>query len=189
MSEVLRLALVSHAATEATRSVRFPDDEPINDTGRRELAKASPMTADRVFVAPERRARETALAIAPPGEIDPELRDIDYANWRGQEMTARSPGELTQWLTDPTSAPHGGESIVALIERTRIWLAARTEQSGSVVAITHPSVVRAAILVTLNAPPESFWRIDIPPLSVTRLHKRGRWTLRQTGYDYPRSTP
>ena len=189
MSKVLRLALVSHAATDATRTARFPDDESMNDLGRRELAKVSPMTAERVLIAPERRTRETAAVIAPSGEIDPELREIDYAGWRGREMTSRSPGELTQWLTDPASTPHGGESIVALVDRTRTWLAAQTVRSEGVLAITHPSVIRAAVLVTLDAPPESFWRIDIPPLSVTRLHHRGRWTLRQTGYDYPRSTP
>ena len=46
-------------------------------------------------------------------------------------------------------------------------------------AVTHPAVIRAAILVALDAPPKSFWRIDIAPVSRTVLHFRGQaWTLR-----------
>ena len=46
--------------------------------------------------------------------------------------------------------------------------------------MTHPAVIRAAILVALDAPPKSFWRIDIAPVSHTVLHlpRAGSWTLR-----------
>jgi broad specificity phosphatase PhoE len=48
-----------------------------------------------------------------------------------------------------------------------------------VVAVTHPAVIRAAILTVLDAPPKSFWRIDIAPASRTVMHYRGQaWTLR-----------
>jgi broad specificity phosphatase PhoE len=47
------------------------------------------------------------------------------------------------------------------------------------VAVTHPAVIRAAILIALDAPPKSFWRIDIAPVSRTVMHFRGHaWTLR-----------
>jgi broad specificity phosphatase PhoE len=49
-----------------------------------------------------------------------------------------------------------------------------------VVAVTHPAVIRAAILTALDAPPKSFWRIDIGPVSRTVMHHRGQaWTVRQ----------
>ena len=63
------------------------------------------MTADRVFVAPELRTRETAAGLGIVGVVDSALRDVDYAAWRGLAMTSRQPGELTQWLTDPAAAP------------------------------------------------------------------------------------
>ncbi len=89
------------------------------------------------------------------------------------------PGELAQWLTDPESRPHNGESVVELIARVRGWLVDVARTPGRVVAFTHPAVVRAAILRTLDAPPQSFWRIDIAPASSTALHYRGsEWTLR-----------
>jgi broad specificity phosphatase PhoE len=47
------------------------------------------------------------------------------------------------------------------------------------VAVTHPAIIRAAILIALDAPPKSFWRIDIAPASRTQMHFRGHaWTLR-----------
>jgi len=46
------------------------------------------------------------------------------------------------------------------------------------VAVTHPAVIRAAILLALDIPPKSFWRIDIAPVSQTVMHfRKGCWTL------------
>jgi broad specificity phosphatase PhoE len=92
------------------------------------------------------------------------------------------PAELTLWLTDPTQAPHGGESVADLIVRVGGWLDSLSDRRGRLVAVTHPGVIRAAIVVALSAPPKSFWRIDVGPVSRTVLHLRGHaWTLRSTG--------
>jgi broad specificity phosphatase PhoE len=57
-----------------------------------------------------------------------------------------------------------------------------SDRRGRLVAVTHPGVIRAAIVVALSAPPKSFWRIDVGPVSRTVLHLRGHaWTLRSTG--------
>ena len=189
MSDVVRLALAAHGSTEAVRTARFPDDEPLNEVGIREASKRASLSADRVQVAPEARTAQTMSLLGLEGAVDSSLRDIDYGTWRGSAMADIAPGDLTAWLTDPAAAPHGGESIAAMIDRTRDWLASVVRQGGSILAVTHPSIVRAVVLLALDAPPTSFWRIDIPPLSITRLHYRGAWTLRSTGYDYPKLTP
>ncbi len=189
MTDVVRLALVSHGATEAVREARFPADESLNSVGLRDVAKCAPMTAERVLVAPELRTSETAVALGLTGTTDPALRDVDYGAWRGLAMSEVSADEIAVWLTDPTASPHGGESIVELIDRVRAWLDGVAESATPTLAVTHPAVVRAAVLLTLDAPPKSFWRIDIPPLSITRLHHRGAWTLRSTGFDSPRLGP
>ena len=89
------------------------------------------------------------------------------------------PAELAIWLTDPAQAPHGGETVVQVIERVRRWMDSLASRRGRFVAVTHPAVVRAAILVALDAPAKSFWRVDIAPVSRTVLHFRGHaWTLR-----------
>jgi broad specificity phosphatase PhoE len=106
------------------------------------------------------------------------LADLDCRGWRGQPLAGIGPAELQLWLTDPAAAPHGGESIVELTDRVAGWLKSLTENATPTIAVTHPAVVRAAIQVALDAPPKSFWRIDIAPLSQTVLHYRERgWVL------------
>ncbi|MHB1796159.1 MAG: histidine phosphatase family protein, partial [Acidobacteriaceae bacterium] len=54
--------------------------------------------------------------------------------------------------------------------------------SAHTLAVTHPAVVRAAVVLTLQAPAQSLWRIDIPPVSVTDIRSNGQfWSLRSSG--------
>ncbi|OBH14459.1 histidine phosphatase family protein [Mycobacterium sp. E1747] len=175
MTGVLRLTLVSHAMTDAMAAGRFPLDEPLSDVGRRQVNEVG-FNAMKHLAAPERRAGETAELLGLAARVEPRLADIDCGTWCGRAPTAIDPRDLHAWLTDPQRAPHGGESIVALIERVAGWLKSVNRPT---VAVTHPAVIRAAILIALAAPPESFWRIDIPPVSRIVMHLRdGRWTLR-----------
>jgi broad specificity phosphatase PhoE len=107
------------------------------------------------------------------------LADLDCGRWRGEALGGVGAERLEAWRADPTQAPPGGESIVALIDRVARWLDSLTFNALRTAAVTHPAVIRAAIVATLDAPPESFWRIDIAPLSRTVMHFRGQaWTLR-----------
>ncbi len=181
MSEVVRLTLVSHGMTDAMAAGRFPTDEPLNALGRGQVAEARTgiTAADRIHCGPEARAIQTADHLGLQAQIEPRLADLDHGRWRGEALSRVQPAELAIWLTDPTQAPHGGESIVALIDRVRAWMESLTSERVRVVAATHPAVIRAAMLVVLDAPPKSFWRIDIAPASRTVLHFRGHaWTLR-----------
>ncbi|WP_309234736.1 histidine phosphatase family protein [Nocardia sp. XZ_19_385] len=177
MQKVLRLDLVSHGMTEAMRKARFPVDESLTEAGRRAIAAVTRLTAARVLTGPERRTVETAALMGLPGEEDDRLRDLDAGAWRGGELMSVPQDELYAWLTNPTFKGHGGESVCEVIARTRLWMTEIASEGMSTVAVTHPAVVRAALLVTLDAPPKSFWRIDIPPGHVTRLHYRGEWTV------------
>lgn len=175
---VLRVDLVGHGLTEAVRKARFPVDEPLDTAGLAALDTCSPLTGAQVRTGPERRVRETAEALGLVGERDERLRDLDAGAWRGTEMSRLPQDQLFAWLTDPEFRGHGGESVTDLVERVRFWLAEIATAGVETVAVTHPSVIRAALLVVLDAPPKSFWRIDVQPASVTRLHFRGNWTLR-----------
>lgn len=179
MSEVVRLTLVSHAMTDAMAAGRFPIDEELNALGRRQLDGLDLGVADAVLCGPEIRAIQTAEALGLTPAVEPRLADLGCGVWRGLGLDRVQPVELTQWLTEPESCPHNGESIVELIARVRGWLADVARTPGRTVAFTHPAVIRAAILTALDAPPKSFWRIDIAPASSTSLHHRGTgWTLR-----------
>lgn len=168
--------------TDAMTTGRFPADEPLNDTGRRlvETVAALDVAADtRQLTGPERRARQTASLLGLQAVTEPRLADLDCGQWRGEALANIVPAELEVWLTQPANAPHGGESIADLIARVRGWLDSLTGDTLRTVAVTHPAVIRAAILLALDAQAKSFWRIDIAPLGQTVMHFRaGRWTLR-----------
>ncbi len=84
-----------------------------------------------------------------------------------------------RWIRDPSSAPHGGESIPQVVERVGAWIHERSRDPGHTVAVTHASVIRAAIVHVIQAQMPSFWRIDILPLSRTEFRTNGRrWVLR-----------
>lgn len=183
MSEVVRLTLVSHAMTDAMAAGRFPTDEPLNAIGHRQVdATVDLGPVDAAVCGPEKRTRQTAELLGLRAEIEPRLADLNCGSWRGNVLGGVLPAELAIWLTEPAQAPHGGESVAGLYTRVRAWLESLTTRRGRLVAVTHPAVIRAAILVALDAPPKSFWRIDIGPVSQTVLHLRGQaWTLRSTG--------
>jgi broad specificity phosphatase PhoE len=84
---------------------------------------------------------------------------------------------VAAWLSDAEAAPHGGESLADLFRRVSAWMD-ECIREGHTIAVTHAAVIRAAIIHVLDAPARSFWRIDIEPLSVTKLRGDGvRWTL------------
>jgi broad specificity phosphatase PhoE len=181
------LTLISHAPTRAIRDVVFPLDEPLDVLG---CAKAATLAAgirrvDAAWTGPELRARQTAAALRLDAAVDPVLRDIDFGTWSGHSLAdieAIDPDGVAAWLTDRAAAPHGGESIVDLLHRMMPWFETAGTMDGRVVAVTHPAIVRAAILLALDANPESFWRIDVAPMCRVRLRgNSGRWTLLSMG--------
>jgi len=144
--------------------------------------------AQRVVSGPERRVQQTAEALGLTAEVAVELRDCDYGAWRGytlSEVELRQPEEVFAWLSDPGAAPHGGESILQLVTRVAGWLEEQRALDHTI-AVTHPAVIRGALVHALQAPPSAFWRIDIAPLSLTDLRWNGRvWTVRSSGCALP----
>jgi broad specificity phosphatase PhoE len=181
-----RITFISHAPTLAVRRASFPLDEALLD-GESEKIVAIGWIAPRaqhVWCGPGKRTQQTAAALGLEPSVLPELADIDYGKWNGKEINdvyATDPDGFADWLINPNAAPHGGGSVAQLIARVEKWMAMQTT-AGHILAVTHPAVIRAAILCALQAPPESFWRVEIAPLSLTDLRFSGRfWTVRTAG--------
>jgi broad specificity phosphatase PhoE len=183
----MRLTLVCSLSTSALRTATFPGDEP---TDPQSEAGASGMISrlgrvDRAWTSPALRAKQTAAALGLVVTVEAALRDCAYGRWTGRrlgDVQTEEPDAVAAWITDPAAAPHGGESVLEVLSRVARWLDERAGETGHSVAVTHPAVIRAAIIHAIRATPQSFWRIDVPPLSVTDLRYRdGRWTLRSTG--------
>jgi broad specificity phosphatase PhoE len=182
-----RLTLLCHAPTAAVRRAAFPADEPLDERGAAQAAAVAGSLGgfDSVWTSPALRARQTAAALRLSAREDVALRDCDFGRWAGRrlaDLQAQEPEAVATWIDDPVAAPHGGESILDVLRRVGAWLEARREERGRSIAVTHPAVIRAAVMHVLGTPPSAFWRIDVEPLSVTDLRRNGdRWTLRSTG--------
>ncbi len=168
----------------SSRQARFDDGDPLDEGGaaRARAAAGALPSAVRVLTSPSARCRETARALGLEGGPARELAGLDAGRWRGrtlEEVGAAEPEAVGRWLTDPTCAPHGGESVRDLCGRVARWLADAQAVQGRTVAVVEPEVVRAAVVDALDLPASGFWRLDVPPLTVTELSGRsGRWNVR-----------
>lgn len=181
------LSLVSHASTSALRRAAFPVDEPIDSIGNanaQTLAGLLPVAA-HTWSSTALRTLQTATALQLDAIADASLDDCDYGLWAGRhlaDLQQEEPEAVHVWLSDPSAAPHGGESLLRMQQRVNDWMSGLDKGIGHAIAVTHPAVIRLAILGTLEAKVESFWRIDVSPLSLTQLRfSNHRWTLVSTG--------
>lgn len=82
------------------------------------------------------------------------------------------------WRADPGYAAHGGESLLELQRRVADLLDGWHGRTGRIVAITHGTVVKAAVTIALRAPADAAWDVDVAPCSLTELHATpGGWRL------------
>ncbi|MEU1124755.1 histidine phosphatase family protein [Streptomyces sp. NPDC005899] len=193
----VRVMLIAPAMNAGVREARFAHDAPLDEAGIRGAAAAAAAgrvpDADRYAHGSSGPCRWTAEALGVPARPEVTLADWDMGRWSGQrlsEVGAAEPDALSAWLTDPSAAPHGGESLLGLAARVGGFLeAAAAEAVGGpesparagsrVLAVVEPAVVRAAVVHALALPVTAFWRLDVAPLSLTELSGRtGRWNLR-----------
>ncbi|GAA3241196.1 histidine phosphatase family protein [Streptomyces sp. XM83C] len=187
----LRVTFVAAARSSPLLAERFEDDRPLDQAGWDAVQRVagdlvSLAAADLRYCSPTPRSRATGDALGYAPLVQLALRDCDMGRWRGLtlgEAMAREPSLVDAWLADPRSAPHGGESLLSFIGRVGGWLDTRPIDDGCrVVAVAEPSVIRAALVYALKAPPSTFWNIDVRPLSTTTVTGRaGRWNLRFDG--------
>lgn len=178
-----RLTLIAHASTRAQKRGCFALDESLEmDWQQAALSLAQRFKRAPVVVCgPEARTRQTATLYAEQPQVDEALRDCDFGRWKGlaiEEVQRTEPEALQAWLSDCTSAAHGGESFVQVHERVGRWLHSLEQTPGHIVAVTHPFVIRAALLHVMQSPPALFNLIDVEPLSSTELRFNNLWRLR-----------
>lgn len=171
------LTLLCHGQTEAQRVGRFHlADDPL-------LLIPPPQTtphATHLLTAPELRTRQTAEVFDLDAQTDNDLRDCDLGHWAGQSLKhlqQDDPASLQRWLADPHATPHQGESIAQLCQRVAAWMD-NLPAAGRWQAVTHPMVIRAALLHVLESPLDAFHRIDVLPLSEVQFSRHGQWRLR-----------
>jgi len=131
------------------------------------------------WAGPEVAALRTAEELGLNPLVAPALRDRGYGAWAGrrfEDLLTNEPGPVQAWLAAPHNATPEGESAADLVGRVGGWLDALPSSAGGdaparrrVVAIVHPTVVCAAVLHVLAAPPAALRQVDIRPLARVRM--------------------
>ncbi len=181
------LVLVRHGVTDATTGKLFSgglasSNPPLNDEGR-DQARATgewlaPLagTFDALVSSPVRRTRETAEVLSQfldlEIEEEPGIAEMEFGVWDGMSFTEvhdKWPDELSGWLGDLESAPHGGESFREVERRV---LSGRdrivSDYSGqTVVVVSHVTPIKTLVADALGAPLEAVYRMELAPASVS----------------------
>ncbi|MFC9943419.1 bifunctional RNase H/acid phosphatase [Streptomyces pratensis] len=180
--------LLRHGETALTPEKRFSGsggrDPELSGTGRHQAACAAEAfaargTVEEIVSSPLRRCRETAEAVAVrlglEVRIEEGLRETDFGVWEGltfAEVRERHGADLTAWLASPDVAPTGGgESFAEVAERvsaTRDRLIARYA-GRTVLLVTHVTPIKTLVRLALGAPPESLFRMELSPASVSTV--------------------
>lgn len=125
-----RLILLRHGETEFNRARRMQGhlDVVLTARGREQASRVAPVLAAKhplaIVSSDAQRATQTAQAISDlcgvPVQLDSRLRETDMGAWTGldhAEVEAHWPGDRPKWRSDPTFAPPGGETRLAVAAR------------------------------------------------------------------------
>lgn len=179
-----RLVLVCASGTPGMRMGGFPDPAEALDEGGWVKARGVRLDGPKaacVWTSPATAARQTAVALGLDAAPCETLRDLDYGTWTGLSFEAVPPDDLAAWLGAPEHGVPTGEPLEAVVQRVERWLRRVEQMNQPVLAITHPSVVRATIAIALSIPVATTLRIDIAPLSSTILSFNRVWRLQALG--------
>jgi len=164
----------------------------LSPIGRRKAAALAKSMAtkpiDALFSSPQLRARETAEAISAatgcPIRIAPELDEINFGRWAGQDFeTLASDPDWSRWNAERhTARTPAGESMGDVAARlTRLLDELRgIFPDGSVCLVSHADVIRAGLCHYLGRPFHEVHDFEIGPASLTTLvvDDRGHTVLR-----------
>ena len=154
----------------------------MNDEGR-EQARATgewlaPLsgTFDALVSSPVLRTRQTAEILAEFFDLEieeePGIAEMEFGTWDGMSFTEvheKHPDEISSWLGDLESAPHGGESFRAVekrvLEGRDRMMAAYAGRTA--VVVSHVTPIKTLVADALGAPLEAVYRMELAPASVS----------------------
>jgi probable phosphoglycerate mutase len=178
--------LIRHGETPMTPERRFSGSSH-NDPGLSEdgLAQAAAVAGvieelkpDVLISSPMKRAQQTAQAIAQSTHLqiieDEIWTELSFGHWDGlttQEVREKFGEEYEAWLSSTAVAPKEGESHNSIAARIEAGLShlVDTYPGKKVVVVTHNMVIRHAVRITLGAPIESVFHVDVTPTSITSM--------------------
>ena len=148
-------------------------------------ALAATLPREAVWVVSNlKRSQMTARAIHEAGMVavepivEPGFAEQHFGAWQGRvraEVYAERHDWRGFWLAPAHATPPGGESFVALLERTESAIRRLNARHAGrdIVAVAHGGTIRAALAVALRLDPEVALAFAADNLSLTRIDHIG----------------
>jgi alpha-ribazole phosphatase/probable phosphoglycerate mutase len=172
--------LIRHGEPVGGRRYRGQTDDPLSETGWRQMWAAVGQTApwDAIVASPLRRCSEFAHALADRHGIairlEDRLMEIGFGVWEGYtgEEIRRQDGEaLRRFYADPVrNRPEGAEPLEHFVARVlSAWNEIVTEcEGGHVLVVCHAGVMRAVVAHLLEIELVAAYRIRVDNAAVVR---------------------
>ena len=180
-SKTTIIDLMRHGEPEGGRRYRGHKDDPLSETGWRQMreAVAHHKPWDVVISSPLSRCAAFALELAQrhslPLSFDDRLKEISWGEWEGltpTQINQRYPDALPRYWADPfNNVPPGAELIGDFHQRfVMAWKDLLELHAGKhLIIVGHAGITRAAVCHSLNIPMENMFRIHVDYAAITRI--------------------
>jgi broad specificity phosphatase PhoE len=153
------------------------------EAGTWDVVVSSPLQRCHTFA--ERYATQAGL----PLHVEPRLREIGMGVWEGLSHAEVKHGQAEAYAAYKRDIvlgmPQGAESVLDFMARVRAALneLSRAFFGQRVLVVSHAVVMRAALALALDAPPQSLSRIRVDYASFLSLRRaHGAWAVEGLGH-------
>jgi len=179
--QVTTVDLMRHGEPEGGRMYRGQKDDPLSERGWRQMRDATQGCEgwEQIVSSPLQRcarfAQELADSRGLPLQVEEQFREISFGVWEGRtpsELEREDPEGMRAFWDDPvTHWPEGGEPFDRFQQRIAVaWDQLLARSAGRhTLLVAHGGVIRAVLFHLLGVPPQSFFRIQIPYASMSRI--------------------
>lgn len=179
-SVVTTIDLIRHGEPLGGVRIRGSKDDPLSDTGWRQMWQAVGRSApwELIVASPLIRCAEFARRLGQrlgiPVIEEPDFREIGFGIWEGSDpkkLYADNPQAIGNFWADPLAHPPGGEPLTEFESRVvRAFQAAiETHQGKHLLMVAHGGVIRMAIAHVLGMPPANIFRMEVPYAALSRI--------------------
>jgi len=174
---VMRLRLITAARTAPNALLSFDAAAgPLDTHGRADAARLAGRGLGRTVSGPELSVRQTAEIAGLGAVVAAELAGPNLGHWRTATPDHIDPADLQRFFADPTFDGHGGESVIALVERMGRWLRAKLHDDETVTAVVAGPAAQGIIAAAFDDPARYF-AVEVAPATVIDLSYRRHWRL------------
>jgi alpha-ribazole phosphatase/probable phosphoglycerate mutase len=178
---VTQVDLLRHGEPVGGRRYRGQTDDPLSETGWRQMRAAVAGRDDWEVIVTSPLARCAGFARALGSErglavhVDERLKEIGFGAWEGRtpgEIEREDPQAIARFQQDPVAhRPPGAETLESFrIRVAAAWDGLLAGHGGRrVLLVGHAGIIRMVMSLVLEIPAERMFRIAVDNAALTRI--------------------